>query len=280
MACAAGGCTVVTVAFTPPARTMRVMRSAATLLVLFAACSSLATDRDLTVFQASAVEIDSVRYPFQLLRPNANVGEPQPLVIFLHGAGERGEDNSKQLTWLPLNLAGDAMRARFSCYLLAVQCPDGEKWADVPWSEIDPSPLPARPTRAMSAVIAAMDRVLATENVDPDRVYLTGLSMGGYGAFDLAMRMPERFAALVPVCGGGDPASMGKLASLPLWIWHGDADSAVPVVRSRQMHAAAKKLDLDVQYSELPGVGHDSWRQAYGRDGALEWMFAQRRESR
>ncbi|MEQ1633183.1 MAG: PHB depolymerase family esterase [Planctomycetota bacterium] len=254
------------------------MQKALWLLPLFGACATTDYQKsEFTVFEAGSIEVDGTHYPFQLLHPNGTPSQPQPLVVFLHGAGERGTDNSKQLTWLPLNLAGDAMRAKFPCYLLAVQCPSNEKWADVPWSEIDPSPLPSQPTRAMRAVVAAMDRVLATENVDQDRVYLTGLSMGGYGAFDLAMRMPERFAALVPVCGGGDPKSIGRLQSLPMWIWHGDADSAVPVIRSRQMHAAAKKLDLDVQYSELPGVGHDSWRQAYGTDGALDWMFTQRR---
>jgi predicted peptidase len=103
--------------------------------------------------------------------------------------------------------------------------------------------------------------------------------MGGYGSWDLAMRMPERFAALVPVCGGGDPAAVERLRSVPIWIWHGDMDQAVPVARSRQMADALREAGIDAAYTELPGVGHDSWRQAYGSDGALSWMFRQRRSA-
>ena len=229
------------------------------------------------MFEASRIDIDGVRYPFQLLHPPTSARGPSPLVVFLHGAGERGSDNSKQLTWLPLAMAGDAMRQDYPCFVLAVQCPQDEKWVDVAWGDASPTPMPEAPSRALRAVIAALDRVLAENDVDPSRVYLTGLSMGGYGSWDLAMRMPERFAALVPVCGGGDPAAVERLRSVPIWIWHGDKDQAVPVARSRQMADALREAGIDAAYTELPGVGHDSWRQAYGSDGALSWMFRQRR---
>lgn len=257
---------------------MRRMRNVPLLLLLAAACAAPpSSGHAMTVFEASSVEVDGARYPFQLLHPAGRPSGPEPLVVFLHGAGERGKDNSRQLTWLPLAMASDSFRERFPCWLLAVQCPEDEKWADVPWSEVMPSPLPKEPTRAVRAVLAAMERVQREHAVDPDRVYLTGLSMGGYGAWDLAMREPHRFAALLPVCGGGDPASVERLRGLPIWIWHGDRDAAVPVVRSRQMAEALQKASIEASYSELPGVGHDSWRQAYGPDGALEWMFSQRR---
>ncbi len=100
--------------------------------------------------------------------------------------------------------------------------------------------------------------------------------MGGYGSWDLAERMPERFAALAPVCGGGDETKADRLAALPIWAWHGDADTAVPVERSRRMVAAIERAGGKPKYTELPGVGHDSWTPAYhGPDNLLAWLFAQ-----
>ena len=228
------------------------------------------------MFESRSVDVDGVRYPFQLLLPTASIDGPSPLVVFLHGAGERGSDNSKQLTWLPLVMAGEPMRDEFPCHLLAVQCPLDEKWVDVPWGDSTPSAMPATPSRAMRAVVAAIEQVERDKPIDRSRVYLTGLSMGGYGAWDLAMRMPTKFAAVVPVCGGGDPSKAALLREVPVWIWHGDKDAAVPVARSRQMAEALESIGSQARYSELPGIGHDSWRQAYARDGALAWMFAQR----
>jgi predicted peptidase len=125
-------------------------------------------------------------------------------------------------------------------------------------------------------VIAILDEVTAKNLIDPARVYLTGLSMGGYGAWELAERMPERFAALVPVCGGGDEAQASRLVGLPIWAWHGDEDTAVPVERSRRMIAAIEEAGGTPHYTELKGVGHDSWTAAYsGPDSVLPWMFEQ-----
>lgn len=254
------------------------MRSVALCALLAAGCATAPHPQShRLVFESHFQEVDGCRYPWQLLLPPAHATAPAPLVVFLHGAGERGSDNSRQLTWLPLQMASEGNRAALPCFLLAVQCPEGEKWVDVPWGDEQPSPLPAQPSRALRAVMAALDEVVQRPDVDRSRVYLTGLSMGGYGAWDLAMRQPERFAALAPVCGGGDPTQAARLRGLPIWIWHGDKDGAVPVVRSRQMHAALTAAGIDARYSELAGVGHDSWRQAYGEGGALRWMFEQRR---
>lgn len=229
------------------------------------------------MFESRSVVVDGVRYPFQLLIPTREIDGVAPLVVFLHGAGERGSDNSKQLTWLPLAMAGEPMRDQFPCYLLAVQCPSEEKWVDVPWGDTDPSPMPQSPSRALRAVIAAMEQVERDKPIDRNRIYLTGLSMGGYGAWDLAMRMPSKFAACAPVCGGGDPSQVARLRDLPIWIWHGDKDAAVPVVRSRQMAEALRAAGSKVRYSELPGVGHDSWRQAYAADGVIPWLLSHTR---
>ncbi len=232
------------------------------------------------MFASGQVSADGRVYPFRLLlAPDATPG-PHPLVVFLHGAGERGTDNERQLHWLPKTMAEPGHRQRHPCHLLAVQCPQHERWVEVPWDATQSTPLAAEPTPAIRAVLQAMDQVIAEHEVDASRVYLTGLSMGGYGCFDLAARHPERFAAVLAVCGGGDERQAERLAALPFWIWHGDADTAVPVARSRSMHAALRRSGAAVRYSELVGVGHDSWRQAYGDDGGLDWLFSQRRMPR
>ncbi len=131
-------------------------------------------------------------------------------------------------------------------------------------------------TPPLEAVVGLLNAVVAHKPVDPARIYLTGLSMGGYGSWELAERMPERFAAVAPVCGGGDETKADRLAALPIWAWHGDADTAVPVERSRRMIAAIERAGGKPKYTELAGVGHESWTAAYhGPHNLLAWLFAQ-----
>jgi len=228
--------------------------------------------RTVTVTEAG----EAVEFRSRLLPPPAvEQGRLYPLVVFLHGAGERGRDNEKQLKYLPTWMAEPALRERHPCFLLAPQCREGERWVDVSWA--DKKSLPqGGPTTDLLAVIAAVNDVIAREPIDPRRVYLTGLSMGGYGTWDLASRQPERFAAIIPICGGGDEATAPRLARLPIWCFHGDADTVVPVERSRSMIAAVRAAGGSPKYSELAGVGHDSWTPAYRDPAVLDWLFASR----
>lgn len=224
----------------------------------------------------------TVEFRYRLLRPasvvgNGHDGARYPLVLFLHGAGERGNDNVKQLKYLPTWLADPALRLRQPCFVLAPQCRMDERWVDASWADAESTPQPATPTVDLTAAIHALEETIVREQVDPDRIYLTGLSMGGYGTWDLAARMPDRFAAILPVCGGGDNDVAARIASLPIWCFHGDADTAVPVNRSRTMIAALKAAGGRPIYSELPGVGHDSWTPAYRGGFVLDWLFSQRR---
>ena len=224
----------------------------------------------------------TLEFRYRLLRPDQSAGDGHdgrryPLVLFLHGAGERGNDNAKQLKYLPTWLAEPALRHRHPCFVLAPQCRMDERWVDVSWTEVKSTPQPAMPTVDLAAATKALEETLSREPVDPDRVYLTGLSMGGYGTWDLATRLPDRFAAILPVCGGGDDRVAARIATLPSWCFHGDADPAVSVELSRAMIAAVKTAGGRPIYSELAGVGHDSWTPAY-RDGfVLDWLFSQRR---
>jgi predicted peptidase len=213
---------------------------------------------------------------YRLLKPaRIEPGKLFPLVLFLHGAGERGADNEKQLKYLPTWLASDKNRREYPCFLIAPQCPAEKQWSDVAWSDPTSRPMGAM-TEPLRAVVALLNDFVGRNPVDPARIYLNGLSMGGYGSWDLAARMPERFAALVPICGGGDETQASRLVGLPIWAWHGDEDTAVPVERSRRMIAAIREAGGTPHYTELKGVGHDSWTPAYtGPDSVLPWMFEQ-----
>lgn len=218
--------------------------------------------------------------PYRLMRPESLApGERYPLVLFLHGAGERGEDNLKQLKYLPAWLAEPERRAEFPCFVLAPQCPTRGWWV-TPRRFLRPDQEANDVPAELIAVEGLLDEVLAREAIDPDRVYLTGLSMGGFGSWELAARRPEQFAALVPICGGGPEKQAARLVRLPIWAWHGGADAVVPPDRSRRMVEAVTAAGGQVRYTELDGVGHDSWTPAYtGPENVLTWLFAQRRDA-
>ena len=214
---------------------------------------------------------------YRLIKPMGyKFGKKYPLVLFLHGAGERGDDNASTLKHAAKDFADLERRAKYPAYVVIPQCPTDRRWSEVDWSK-DASALPEEPSDPMRNIKELLDEMVENAGVDPNRIYITGLSMGGYGTWDLAARMPDRFAAILPVCGGGDDRVAGRIAALPIWCFHGDADTAVPVDRSRTMIAAVKAAGGRPIYSELPGVGHDSWTPAY-RDGfVLDWLFSQRK---
>lgn len=215
-------------------------------------------------------------FKFRLLKPaKIEPGKKYPVVMFLHGAGERGDDNRKQLQYLPEQMAQPDWQEKFPCFLIAPQCRERKQWVEVPWGDKDSTPTKELGPQ-MQVALKILDKVLKDNPVDQQRIYLTGLSMGGYGSWDLGMRMPERFACVVPICGGGDESHADRLVGMPVWAWHGDADEAVPVDRSRKMIAAIKKAGGDPKYTELPGVGHNSWTPAYSDPkGVVPWMFEQ-----
>lgn len=211
-----------------------------------------------------------VRIPFRYLPPPRDgSSERYPLVVFLHGAGKRGRDGVSPLRTLPTLLETDAERARRPCGVLVPQCPDHLTWSTPIGGKRD----------LLDVVVAMIEQIVADEPIDPDRIFLTGLSMGGYGAWSLAAKRPDLFAAVVPVCGGGDPKTAGRLRSLPLWALHGLDDQVVPPEQSREMVIAVRALGGSPLLSELEGVGHASWPHAYSPDGeVLSWMFSQYRD--
>jgi hexosaminidase len=220
-------------------------------------------------------------FRFRLLTPpDLELDRRYPLILFLHGAGERGDDNDASLRHMPLRMLEPAFRARYPCYVVVPQCRSGAFWVDVDWSARDAMPMQERPNLQMRAAIAALQQVQRDHLVDPDRVYLTGLSMGGYGAWDLGCRHPDWFAAIAPVCGGGDPRAAAKLRDVPVWAWHGAVDPVVPASRSRAMVDSLRAAGGAPRYTELEGVAHASWHRAYEIDALWPWLFSQSRTHR
>lgn len=218
-----------------------------------------------------AREFDGLRYRIFVPR-GVSCLKKAPLVMFLHGAGERGTDNAAQLVHGVPQIIGYSERMGERAIVVAPQCPNGAQWVDVPWGAPAHTMSP-KPSVNMAKAMALLDSLVEQYPVDRDRVYVTGISMGGYGTWDAAQRRPETFAAAMPICGGGDIACAARLKGLPLHVVHGDADGAVPVKRSRDMTAAVKAAGGDVTYVEVPKAGHDVWTRTYADDAVLKWMF-------
>lgn len=191
-----------------------------------------------------------------------------PLMLFLHGAGERGTNIAKVTVHGPPKIVKE--KADFPFVVVSPQCPPGQIWSD-------------------EAVLGLMDQVIQKYRVDPTRVYLTGLSMGGYGTWSLGMKHPERFAAIAPICGGGDtlpillpaPGKQAALKNLPIWVFHGAKDSIVPLAESERMVNALKHAGNEkVKFTIYPEANHDSWTETYQNQELYDWMLQHKSKAR
>lgn len=206
--------------------------------------------------------------------PDLPEGEKVPLVLFLHGAGERGDDNAKPLIHGISFLLEYQKKSYQPAILLIPQCPTDKRWVEVHWGD-DAHTMPEESSLPMQAVLKLLKQTMQELPVDPQRVYVTGISMGGFGAWDIIQRAPELFAAAMLVCGGGDPAQAARLKKLPIWAFHGAVDPVVKPFRSRAMIQAIKEAGGRPIYTEYPGVAHVSWTQTYSNRAVLDWLFAQ-----
>jgi predicted peptidase len=220
---------------------------------------------------------DGTPIPYMLQIPETvEPGEQYPLVLCLHGAGGRGIDNEGRSSASFKTLSSPVVQKRHPSFLLVPQCPEGEQWVDTPWAKgsYDLSSVPI--SNQLKAVLELLAAVRSEFAVDATRIYAAGLSMGGFGTWDLILRNPDLFAAAVPVCGSGDPSRASRLHDLPVWVFHGDADPVVPVQGSRDMVDALKKAgNQSVRYTEFPGVGHGSWGPAWQEPELVNWLFGQ-----
>jgi predicted peptidase len=216
-------------------------------------------------FKGRSVKALEIEYLLFLPAGYENEKEKEwPLMLFLHGAGERGTNLTKVTVHGPPKIVKE--RADFPFILVSPQCPPGQTWSD-------------------ETLLGLLDEVVESHRVDATRVYLTGLSMGGYGTWSLGLKNPDRFAAIAPICGGGDylpvllpaPGKQAALKNLPVWVFHGAKDSLVPLSESQRMVDALKWAgNQNVKFTIYPEAEHDSWTETYQNQELYDWMLQHR----
>lgn len=225
---------------------------------------------------------DSLNY--RILYPeNFDQKKEYPLLLFLHGAGERGSDNEKQLVHGSTLFLDEQNREKYPAIVIFPQCPKDDYWAKV---NVDRSEkgntfdfdYTGAPNKAMGLVINLLDSMLKKDFVAQQRVYAMGLSMGGMGTFEILYRKPKTFAAAIPICGGGDPETVKKYAKkVDLWVFHGAKDDVVPPSYSKEMVAALEAQKANVKFTLYPEANHNSWDSTFAEPGLLDWLFSQKK---
>ena len=218
--------------------------------------------------------------PYKVMYPeNYDENRQYPLLIFLHGAGERGNDNEKQLVHGQQFMI-DNFRVSYPAIVVVPQCPQGSYWSNVERHQLADKmtfnfDITDEPSQPMETLMALISWWISSGLVDTNRVYIGGLSMGGMGTFELLWRMPETFAAAFPICGGSTLEKMKLYAkNTALWIFHGSEDSVVNPDYSREAFKRLKELGCDVKYTEYEGVNHGSWHNVFQEEYLPQWLFS------
>ena len=216
--------------------------------------------------------------PYRFVKP-LNY-EPQnadlyPLIIFLHGAGERGNDNVLQLTYIDTIFGKDWFRKKYPCFIIIPQCPLEKRWVEVDW-KLPEHKQPTEISEQLQMVLEIMEKEIKENKIDTNRIYVVGLSMGGFGTWDLITRFPNKFAAAIPICGGADVTKACSIKHLPIWAFHGAKDKVVMVERSRKMIEAMQKCGAKPIYTEYKNSGHLIWNKVFANKKVWEWLFSNR----
>jgi predicted peptidase len=222
--------------------------------------------------------------PFRLLLPkNYDAAKKYPLVFFLHGAGERGNNNEAQLTHGGKLFLQESIREKYPAIVVFPQCPANSYWSNVQ-IVLDSAKNRSfqftkngEPTVAMKMAIQLLDELEDKYKLDDDRIYVGGLSMGGMGTFEIVRRKPKLFAAAFPICGGANPATAKKIKRPSWWIFHGMKDNVVPPAFSQHMAAALKDVGADVKLTLYPNANHNSWDAAFAEQELLPWIFSHKK---
>jgi predicted peptidase len=244
---------------------------------------SLIHAQDFNEYKKEAFVKQDQQLLYRMLYPiSFNKSQKYPLLIFLHGAYEKGNDNESQLDIGGRYFLIDSNRRDFPAIVIFPQCPANDLWAYFD-TELDSFgrvkrvifPFRKQPTAVTSLLKQLVDSLRQLSFIDTNRVYIGGLSQGGMGVFDIVARYPEIFAAAFPICGAGKTSTSSKFAKqTALWIFHGGDDDVVPVYFSRQFYHKLKRLGADVKYTEYPGVKHNSWVNAFREKDLLSWLFS------
>ncbi len=229
-------------------------------------------------WQATTYNDGDFTLPYQLYTPEQS--GKLPLIIHLHGTGEAGTDNQAQMyegtNWGPQYFTSKENQAIQQAYVLAPQTPMPMRWASTTLASYDYASTPSTPS--MTALLHVIDQLVADNpNIDATRIYMTGLSRGGQGVWNAVIQRPELFAAAVPIAGSADPKQAATIMHIPIWAFHGDADSVTSVNYTREMVDAIIKAGGStntIRYTEVEGGEHDmSWRTAYGNSDLYKWMM-------
>ncbi|MBC9797014.1 alpha/beta hydrolase-fold protein [Sinomicrobium weinanense] len=247
-------------------------------LMLYTLLSFAQTD---SLYQKKELVSENDTLLYRVLYPeDFSPNKKYPVILFLHGAGERGNDNEAQLVHGSKMFLQDSIRENFPAIVIFPQCPKEDYWANAKVRR-NKTPLTIKfrygrkPTKPLSLVIQLMDSITAEPYVKQDQVYVLGLSMGGMGTFELLYRKPEMFAAAIPICGGGKPKSVKKYASrLPLWIFHGAKDNVVNPVFSVHMVERLLQEGGNPRFTLYENANHNSWDPAFAEPDLLPWLFS------
>ena len=231
---------------------------------IYFAIAGRSIDRTDMMLAQEYTDTAGIVLPYRIYVPEGyDAAEQYPLVLYLHGSGERGSDNRAQTSKNSVmqTLLGEENLEKYPCIVLAPQCPEERWWGD----------------ENIPALMGLLEQMKADYSVDANRIYITGISMGGYGTWKMLEEYPFYFAAAVPICGGGEPGLAPLFRKVPIWVFHGAKDSVVSPQSSRDMVEALQKADGDVKYTEYPRVNHNSWEKAYREAELFPWLFAQQK---
>jgi len=257
------------------------------LLPLFIFCYHFSMTQDMTLFQKKIYRSTSGQeLNYRILYPeNYDASKKYPVLLFLHGAGELGSDNEKQLVHGATLFLDPGNREKFPAIVLFPQCPEGKNWASLAFTMGESGRKiyirhNGKEPGEMSVLLNELLQDIAKNNkVDTKRFYIMGLSMGGFGTLEMLYLYPNTFAAAVSICGGHltDLASV-YAKKVPIWLFHGAKDSVVPVDFSRDLYAKLKELGAEVKYTEFPEANHDSWTSAFATPELLPWIFSNQKK--
>ena len=236
---------------------------------------------DTSLFEAHRHIEGNDTLPYRIYRSMKadTMTEALPLVIFLHGAGERGNDNCMQLKHCIRFFLNDTVTGRYPFLLMVPQCPNEKRWVNTDWS-LPEHTMDSVPAAELRGVMTVLDSLTTCGAVDSTRVYICGISMGGFGVWDALQRWPEKFAAAIPICGGGDPEYTDRMKDIPIYIFHGLLDGIVMPSRSIQMYDALIEAgNTEAILVTYPELGHECWDEAFSTSGLFGWLFGKRKLS-
>ena len=243
------------------------------LLIIVFLMFSNSNSQDLELFEKETFEFEKETLSYRILKPlNYNSNKQYPVHLFLHGAGERGNDNVSQLVHGGKLFLKKENREQYNSWVIFPQAPKNDWWGYKEPYKFDYN---VKESKAMSLVVKLMDDFTQRKDVNPNKVFVSGLSMGGMGTFVILNLRPEMFAAATPICGDGDPSLVSNYSKkVPIWIFHGSDDTVVSPKKSLKMAKAIIENGGSPKITFYENVGHDSWNNAFAEKNFLKWIHS------